>query len=97
MKVLGEPEKFNVLVGSRFTLNCTVKLDKYLNLNIMWLVKNKTIDFTNNPRFAKINNSLIIHETVESDSGLYICTASAGMDNASAILKLVVQVQDNML
>lgn len=81
------------LLSLRYNIfcRCNVLSDPSLKLSIDWMVDNKTIDFDEEPRITKSDNSLRIINTTICDSGLYTCFASTELDEAKISATLIVR------
>lgn len=87
-----KPEDYEVPAGQPATFRCNAVADPTLDLEILWMRNNVTIDFDENPRFIKTSdNSLTISKTMELDSGTYTCVARTILDEASQSSQLTVQ------
>ncbi|KAL7648874.1 UNVERIFIED_CONTAM: hypothetical protein RMT77_000794 [Armadillidium vulgare] len=91
-KITDSPQDYEVAAGATATFRCNGVSDPSLELNIDWMIDDKTIDFEQEPRFVKqSDNSLSITKTTELDSGLYTCVASTELDETSKSATLIVQ------
>ncbi|XP_065208503.1 neuroglian-like [Planococcus citri] len=90
------PDSFAIEVpaGQPAILKCVVIADPALDFNTIWSRNEQYIN-VDEQHFVQGNDSLIIKDTSESDSGTYTCMAVTKLDNATAEISLIVQNRPN--
>lgn len=78
--------------GEAATFRCQVVSDSNLPVQVRWLRDGLEIDFRDNPRFFVTHeNSLVISQAQEADSGNYTCVAQNKLKDITASAALVVR------
>jgi threonine dehydratase len=80
-----------VLVGETITLDC--EADPQEKVEINWMKDDEFIDYKRDPRIFKgfTTNMLEITRAEKTDSGIYTCVATNGLDSDLASARVRVQ------
>ncbi|XP_067381849.1 inactive tyrosine-protein kinase 7 isoform X3 [Channa argus] len=84
-----EPENTTVYQGHTAILHCQATGDP--EPHIQWMVKDKMLDFSKNPRFQKMaNGSLVITNVTTDDTGRYTCVVGNSCNIRDRVAQLYV-------